>query len=130
MDKEVFRKLARLIAWGRVGIGIAAVTTPSLVLRPLVGDVGDDVPARMLTRTMGGRDLVLGLGTLRALSVSDAEGRSWVALSGVADTVDAVASIVAFSHLRRRTRLGVLALTLGAAVASTRAAIALDSSTR
>jgi hypothetical protein len=126
----MFRKLARLIAWGRVGIGIVAVTTPSLVLRPWVGEVGDDVTARMLARTMGGRDLVLGLGTLRALSVSDAEGRSWVALSGIADTVDAAASIVAFSHLPRRTRLGILALTLGAAVASTRAAIALDSSTR
>src|SRR5665647_2180830 len=98
MDKEMFRKLARLIAWVRVGIGIVAVTTRSLVLRPWVGEVGDDVPARMLARTMGGRGLVLGLGTLRALSVSDAEGRSWVALSGIADTVDAVASIVAVSY--------------------------------
>jgi hypothetical protein len=95
-----------------------------------VGEVGDDVPARMLARTMGGRDLVLGLGTLRALSVSDAEGRPWVALGGVADAVDAVAGIVAFSHLPRRTRWGILALTLGAAVISARAAIALDPSTR
>ena len=130
MHNEMLRKLARLIAWGRVGIGIGAVITPSLVLRPWVGEVGDDVPARMLARTMGGRDLVLGLGTLRALSVSDAEGRPWVALGGVADAVDAVAGIVAFGHLPRRTRWGILALTLGAAVISARAAIALDPSTR
>ena len=78
---------------------------------------------------MGGRDLVLGIGTLRGLSVSDAEGRPWVALGGVADLVDAVATLVAFGHLPRRARWAYLAIALGAAVTCTRAAIALDSST-
>ena len=128
MNNDRFRTLARLVAWGRVGVGTAAVLTPSLVARPWVGDVGDDVPARLLARAMGGRDLVLGIGTLRGLSVSDAEGRPWVALSGVADTVDAVATVLAFGHLPRRARWGILAVALGAAVTSTRAAIALDSS--
>ena len=111
-----------------MGVGTAAVLTPSLVARPWVGDVGDDVPARLLARAMGGRDLVLGIGTLRGLSVSDAEGRPWVALSGVADLVDAVATLVSFGHLPRRARWVYLAIALGASVASTRAAIALDSS--
>ncbi|HEV3264908.1 MAG TPA: hypothetical protein VG014_05265 [Acidimicrobiales bacterium] len=128
MSNAYFRTTARLVAWGRVGVGTAAVLTPSLVARPWVGDVGDDVPARLLARAMGGRDLVLGIGTLRGLSVSDAEGRPWVALSGVADLVDAVATVVAFGHLPRRARWAYLAIALGAAVTSTRAAIALDSS--
>lgn len=129
MSNGYFRTTARLVAWGRVGVGTAAVLTPSLVARPWVGDVGDDVPARLLARAMGGRDLVLGIGTLRGLSVSDAEGRPWVALGGVADLVDAVATVVAFGHLPRRARWAYLAIALGAAVTSTRAAIALDSST-
>ncbi|HVB93502.1 MAG TPA: hypothetical protein VND67_04225 [Acidimicrobiales bacterium] len=130
MNNDRFRTMARLVAWGRVGVGAAAVLTPSLVARPWVGDVGDDVPARLLARAMGGRDLVLGIGTLRGLSVSDAEGRPWVALSGVADAVDALSTMVAFAHLPRRSRWGYLAIAVGAAVTSTRAAIALDSSTR
>ena len=129
MNNDRFRTLARLVAWGRVGVGAAAVVTPSLVARPWVGDVGGDVPARLLARAMGGRDLVLGIGTLRGLSVSDAEGRPWVALGGVADVVDAVSTVVAFGHLPRRSRWVILAIASGAAVASTRAAIALDSST-
>jgi hypothetical protein len=128
MSNDYFRTTARLVAWGRVGVGTAAVLTPSLVARPWVGDVGDDVPARLLARAMGGRDLVLGIGTLRGLSVSDAEGRPWVALGGVADLVDAVATMVAFGHLPRRARWAYLAIALGAAVTCTRAAIALDSS--
>jgi hypothetical protein len=128
MSNDFFRTTARLVAWGRVAVGTGAVLTPSLVARPWVGDVGDDVPARLLARAMGGRDLVLGIGTLRGLSVSDAEGRPWVALSGVADLVDAVATMVAFGHLPRRARWGYLAIMVGAAVTSTRAAIALDSS--
>ncbi len=128
MSQDYFRTTARLVAWGRVGVGTAAVLTPSLVARPWVGDVGDDVPARLLARAMGGRDLVLGIGTLRGLSVSDAEGRPWVALGGVADLVDAVATLVSFGHLPRRARWAYLAIALGASIASTRAAIALDSS--
>ncbi|HEX3460503.1 MAG TPA: hypothetical protein VHT49_06335 [Acidimicrobiales bacterium] len=128
MNNDVYRTFARLVAWGRVGVGAAAVVTPSLVARPWVGDVGGDVPARLLARAMGGRDLVLGIGTLRGLSVSDAEGRPWVALGGVADIVDAVSTVVVFRHLPRRARWGILTIAVSAAVASTRAAIALDSS--
>lgn len=130
MSDDLFRKVARLIAVGRVGIGITAISAPMLVLRPWVGDVSEDDSARLLARTMGGRDLALGIGALRALSVSDVEARPWVALGGVADAVDAMATVMAFGQLPKRTRWGILALTLGAAIASMRTAIALDASIR
>ena len=82
--------------------------------------------ARLLARTMGGRDLALGLGTLRALGVDDAEARPWVALAGVADAVDATVTVLAFGRLPRLTRWGILASTVGAAVVSFRVAVALD----
>ena len=49
-----------------------------------------------------------------------------MALGGMADAVDALATVLAFGSLPRRRRWGILAVTAGAAVASTRAAAALD----
>jgi hypothetical protein len=94
--------------------------------RPWIGDAAESPDARLLSRTMGGRDLALGLGTLRALAVADAEARPWVALAGMADAVDAAVTLLAFRRLPRLTRWGILASTLGAAVVSFRVALALE----
>ena len=126
MDRSVTRRLAHLVAWGRVGIGGGAILAPVLMARPWIGPDADTAGARLLARTMGGRDLALGIGTLRALSRSDHEARPWVALGGTADAVDALATVIAFGALPRRSRWGILAVTLGAAVVSTRVATSLD----
>jgi hypothetical protein len=49
-----------------------------------------------------------------------------VALGGTADAVDTLATVLALGHLPHRSRWGILAVTIGAALASTRAAIGLD----
>jgi hypothetical protein len=126
MDRSVSRTLAQLVAWGRVGIGASALVAPTLMARPWIGGSAATPGSRVLARTMGGRDLALGIGTLRALSVSDQEARPWVALGGLADTVDGLATALAFSTLPRRSRWGILAVTFGAAAVSTRAAVSLD----
>lgn len=126
MDQAVTRTLAQLIAAGRVGIGVTAIGAPTLMSRPWIGASAGLPSARLLARTMGGRDLALGIGALRALAVSDQEARPWVALGGMADLVDALATVVAFGTLPRRSRWGILAVTLGAAVVSTRVAVSLD----
>jgi hypothetical protein len=127
MDSNAHRKLAQLIAWGRVGIGFTAILAPTIMSRGWIGDAADQPATRMLARTMGGRDVALGMGALRALAISDEEARPWVALGGSADAMDAVATVISFASLPRRSRWGILALTVGAAVASTRAAGGLDS---
>jgi hypothetical protein len=76
---------------------------------------------------MGGRDLALGLGALRSLGLADQEARPWLALGGMADAVDALATVVAFGSLPRRTRWGILAMTVGAAAASFEVVRSLDS---
>jgi hypothetical protein len=126
MDADTARPLARLVAWGRIGIGISAVVAPTLSARPWIGDDAGAQGSRLLARAMGGRDLALGIGALRGLGVSDPEARPWVALGGMADGVDALATVLAFGSLPRRSRWGILAVTVGAAVVSTRAAAALD----
>jgi len=127
MDSSVSRPLAQFIAWGRVGIGTSAILAPTLMARPWIGPGAGDSGSRLLARTMGGRDLALGFGALRALHLSDAEARPWVALGGMADAVDALATVLAFGSLPRRRRWGILAVTVGAAVVSTRVAESMDS---
>ena len=127
MDRTAPRSLAQLVAWGRVGIGVAAIVAPTSMARPWIGPGARAWDRRLLARTMGGRDLALGIGALRALGVSDTEARPWVALGGMADAVDALATALAFGSLPRRSRWGILAVTVGAAVVSTRVAEALDS---
>jgi hypothetical protein len=126
MDETFSRPLARLVAWGRVGIGVSALAAPTLMARPWIGVDARSSGSRLLARTMGGRDLALGIGCLRALGLSDQEARPWVALGGMADAVDAVATVLAFGSLPRRSRWGILAVTVGAAVVSTRVAVGLD----
>ncbi len=126
MDDALFRPLAQLVAWGRVGIGVSAIAAPTLMARPWIGGDARTAGSRLLARTMGGRDLALGIGALRALRVSDDGARPWVALGGMADAVDALATVLAFGSLPRRSRWGILAVTVGAAVVSTRVAVALD----
>ena len=126
MDADTARPLARLVAWGRIGIGVSAVVAPALSARPWIGADAGERGSRLLARAMGGRDLALGIGALRGLGVSDREARPWVALGGMADGVDALATVLAFGSLPRRRRWGILAVTVGAVVVSTRAAAALD----
>ena len=126
MPTSVPRRLAQLVAIGRIGIGCTALAAPTLMTRPWIGDAAASADARLLSRTMGGRDLALGLGTLRALGVDDAEARPWVALAGMADAVDAAVTLLAFRRLPRLTRWGILASTIGAAVVSFRVALALE----
>lgn len=126
MASPIPRRLAQSIALGRVVIGCTALVSPTVMTRPWIGDGAESPDARLLARTMGGRDLVLGLGTLRAIGTADAEARPWVALAGMADAVDAVVTLAAFRRLPRITRWGILAITVGAAAVSFRVAVALD----
>ena len=128
MTSSVPHRLAQLVALGRIGIGCTALAAPTLIARPWIGDGAADDDARLLARTMGGRDLALGIGTLRALSVDPAEARPWVALAGGADAVDAVVTLLAFRRLPRLTRWGILASTVGAAVVSVGVARSLEPS--
>jgi hypothetical protein len=126
MERNTERTMAQLIAWGRVGIGTVAVIAPVAVARPWIGGAARTTEGRLLARAMGGRDLALGIGTLRALAHHDDEARPWVALGGVADSIDAVATLVGFAALPTKGRWGILAVTVGAAAVSIRLAASLD----
>ena len=57
-----------------------------------MGAAADHPTTRFAIRTMAGRDLALGLGTLRALD-QDEGARTWVLAGALVDGVDAAASL-------------------------------------
>jgi hypothetical protein len=108
------RQLAQGLAGLRGLIGAVALVAPSLALKPWAGaEVAGLSGGRLVGRALGGRDLALAAGAFLAMR-NDGPVRGWIEAGGLADTGDVVATLVAFRHLPKVTRWGVLALTLGA----------------
>jgi hypothetical protein len=121
MEKDQARQLAEAIAWGRVAIGITAFVAPTVPLRPWVGrDFAWQPRAKLLARSLGARDLALGIGVLLAVR-HDAPVRGWVEGAGLADAGDTLATLLAFGKLPKSGRWLVL-LSAGGAVAAARLA--------
>jgi hypothetical protein len=109
-----YRQLARTMAVARVAVGAALTAAPSLTARPWVGPAASDPATKVAFRAMGVRDLALGAGALHALS--RAEGaRPWIALGGLSDAVDAVATLLAARRLPWRGTALLLAIASGSA---------------
>ncbi|MGO8875874.1 MAG: hypothetical protein ACLQNG_08940 [Acidimicrobiales bacterium] len=112
------RQLAQALAGLRGLIGVVAFVSPSVALRPWAGAAVAAHPGgRLVGRALGGRDLALSAGAFLAMR-HDGRVRGWIEAGGLADTGDVLATLVAFRHLPKRTRWGVLALTLGAVAAA------------
>ena len=109
-----FHYAARLIAVGRIGIGAVLLALPGLIARRL----GAPMTKRMLllTRVMAIRDLVIGLGTFKALS-DGSPAAPWIRAGAAADAVDAAAVLMAADEF------GPAATVAGVAIASTTAAL-------
>ena len=114
MDKQQARQLAQSVAWGRIAIGVTAMVAPSLPLRPWVGDLAGDRRGKLLARSLGARDLALGLGVVLAMK-HDAPVRGWVEGSGLADAGDVLSTLLAFPKLPKGGRWLVLLSAAGAA---------------
>jgi len=126
MDRDQARQLAETVAWGRIAIGITALVAPTLPLRPWVGrDFAWQPRAKLLARSLGARDLALGLGVILALR-HDAPVRGWVEGSGVADAGDCLSTLLAFGKLPKGGRWLVLLSAAGAAATARLAAPHVD----
>lgn len=124
------RRQARLLAEGLAGlrglIGVAAFLLPGVVLKPWVGeDVSAQRGGRLLGRALGGRDLALAAGAFLALR-HDGAVRGWIEAGALADSGDALATLVAFRALPKRWRFAVLLMTLSAVATAFVVAPALD----
>ncbi|GAA1259954.1 hypothetical protein GCM10009609_23620 [Pseudonocardia aurantiaca] len=124
MKRDQARQLAEAIAWVRIAIGVTALVAPTVPLRPWVGrDVAWQ--AKLLARSLGARDLALGIGLVLALR-HDAPVRGWVEGGGVADAGDALATLLSFGKLPKGSRWPVLLSAAGAAASARLVAPAID----
>lgn len=107
MDMD-HRQIVRVLACGRLAIGVALLAAPGTVGRRWLGSVADDRRARLAIRGLGARDLALAVGTLQALD-QGTPVRPWAAMAAVGDASDAVGAVLAWPALgTRRTLFTVL----------------------
>jgi len=126
MEKEQARQLAETVAWSRIAIGAVALLAPTAPLRPWVGrEFAGDGRAKLLARSLGARDLALGLGVILALR-HDGPVRGWVEGAGVADAGDCLSTLLAFGKLPKAGRWLVLFSAAGAAATARLIAPAID----
>jgi hypothetical protein len=117
------RQVVRMLAVARVAVGAAALVAPRRSASLVFGDEARSRAFAMIMRSFAVRDLVLGLGTLRALD-QDRDPKSWVQAAAVTDAVDAVSSLTGVRALSPARTV------LGAASAATAAALGLRAATR
>jgi hypothetical protein len=94
----------RFTAVGRIALGTGFIAQPRIWMRPWIGREADRPGAQLLSRALGARDVVLGLGTLQSTT------REWLAAALVADAADLLLTIAAGAELPRRGRVLVTAV--------------------
>lgn len=123
------RLLSRVIALGRLGLGVLAAVAPDLAAGVWVGSDTAGTPAsRVLGRALAGRDLALAGGAL--LARSPEETRRWVVAGAIADAGDALATVAHWATLPKVGRQLVLAASAGAAVLGAVAAVTMGEPAR
>jgi hypothetical protein len=111
------RRAAGLLAAGRAALGLAVLAAPEQVTSRWLGDEHARHPAvRYLAHSLGARDLVLGVLGLSTLG-EPRFGSQVLAAAAVADSVDALATLAARSHLPKIGVIGTVSVAGGAAVA-------------
>ena len=115
-DTHIVERIGRGLGLLRCAIGLSALLAPTLPARPWVGkDEARRVSVRLFARTLGGRDIALGLGAIVAPNTERGLS-SWIQLGALADAGDFLATIAAFRRLPKLSRWLILVLTLGAAL--------------
>ena len=104
---------AATMGWLRTSVGVALMIAPGVPLR-LAGPEPPTGSALLLMRTIGIRDLVLGLGTVSAARSKDRSGiRCWIKATLASDALDTVVSLTALRSIGKRDSLFAAALAIG-----------------
>jgi peptide-methionine (R)-S-oxide reductase len=112
---------ARALATGRIAFGVSALLLPRLLGRLFLGRVVDAPGGSAAVRTVGVRDLALGAGLLLA----DRRGRpvrGWLEAGVLVDALDAMVALFAGRGVPFLSRVFVVLVGTGAAVAGAVAA--------
>jgi hypothetical protein len=102
----------RTMGWLRTSVGVALIVAPGATMR-ITGGEPPTGATLLLMRTIGIRDLVLGLGTLAShRSGASEDSRRWLVATTASDALDTVASLAAGRTIGRRDSIGAAGLAL------------------
>jgi hypothetical protein len=106
----VQRDLALLNARIRMAVGASLLIAPRLIGPMWIGEGADRPVVKMMSRSLGARDLALGLGTAVALDRGKPV-RGWLEGAALSDGADLVATVLARDAIPRgkRRRVALLA---------------------
>ena len=100
------------MGWLRAGVGIALIAAPGAPTR-LIGRTAPDGAGLLLMRTIGVRDLVLGLGAVAAARSGDVkEACRWATAALASDSLDSAVSLASVGSIGRRDALGAALLAM------------------
>ena len=104
--------MSERMGWLRAAVGVALIVAPGPPLR-LSNRDGATGAARLLLRTIGIRDLVLGLDMVAAARSEDvSDARRWTMMTLASDSLDVVASVASRRSIGKRDSLVAAALAL------------------
>ena len=110
------------MGWLRAAVGVALIAAPAAPMR-LSGREEPTSAGLLLMRTIGIRDLVLGLGTVAAArSAGEQDFRRWNTAVLASDSLDAVVSVASFRSIGKRDACSAAALALAFVCGDLRAA--------
>ena len=119
------RDLALWQARGRIAVGAAFALAPGLAGRHWIGADATRPPVKVVTRALGARDLVLGLGVMLAID-RGAPVRGWLEGAALADAVDMAATLLAGDSIPELARRSAVLIAGGSAALAAALARALD----
>lgn len=108
------RQGARVLAFGRVAFGAALLIVPGKVAKGWLGEYAERPAVHALVRSIGVRDVVLGMIALHTLEHPEV-GPRWQATCAVVDTVDMLATGAARKDLPAAGVAGTALVAGGAA---------------
>jgi hypothetical protein len=100
------------MGWLRAAVGVALMAAPGVPMRLAGGGepTGADL---LLMRTIGIRDLVLGLGTVAAAASNDgSDARRWTTAALASDSLDVAASLASSRSIGKRDSWSAAVLAL------------------
>jgi hypothetical protein len=100
------------MGWLRAAVGVALIAAPGVPMR-FAGNEEPSGASLLLMRTIGVRDLVLGLGTVAASrSGAGDDARRWTDATLASDGLDTVLGLVSARSIGRRDALAAAGLAL------------------
>ncbi len=94
--------IGRRMGWLRTAVGVVLLAAPEPVFR-LSGREEPTPASILLLRTIGIRDLVLGLGGVRACRESDrSDARRWLSASLASDSLDVLVGLASSGSVGQR----------------------------